>query len=87
MPCTDTNECKEPLSNAAQTASHEKHEEEACGPFCACFCCGHIVSQNFQVPKITVAKPVIKERLQSFYDNISLPSDFFGNIWQPPKVS
>jgi hypothetical protein len=89
LPCMDGDECNEPIEiSVAQTADQHQHEnsEEACGPFCNCICCGNIVSQNFQMLKIAAEKPLPAKKIQSYYNNISLSSDFFGNIWQPPRL-
>jgi len=85
----DTDECAEQkAASFVQPADHQNHqnEDEACAPFCNCTCCGHVVNSNSLEIKIAVVKPFFKEELQSYYNNISLPSDFFGNIWQPPRV-
>jgi hypothetical protein len=85
--CAETNTCKDELQNSAlQTADHGEHEDEDCGNFCTCSCCVHIVSANFQSPQIIIDKPFTKRQLLSIYNNISLPSNYFGNIWQPPRV-
>ncbi len=71
-----------------QTETHSGNEKktEDCGAFCTCSCCVHIVSVSFQSPVIIIDKPLLKSKQQSVYNNISLPSNYFGNIWQPPKI-
>ncbi|HAO45399.1 MAG TPA: hypothetical protein DCQ97_00630, partial [Chitinophagaceae bacterium] len=66
---------------------NHQDEEESCAPFCNCACCGHIVTSNFNSLKITAVKPVVSKRQACFYNSITLPSDHFGNIWQPPRVT
>jgi hypothetical protein len=75
-------------SSVTQTENHPGHEKktEDCGAFCTCSCCVHIVSINFQTPVIIIDKPLIKSKQLSVYNNISLHSNYFGNIWQPPKI-
>jgi len=84
----DNDECNALPGIVLQTAGHSGHQddEEACAPFCNCTCCGHVVNSNSFLIKIAAVKPLFKEKPQTYYNNISLPSDFFGNIWQPPRV-
>ena len=79
--CTD-----EVQSSVLQTADNREHETEDCSNFCNCSCCVHIVHVNYQSTVIVIAKPLDKTKISSFYNNISLPSNYFGNIWQPPKI-
>jgi hypothetical protein len=88
--CAGTDGCADEIQSAVtQTGNNTGHENEKedCGAFCTCSCCVHIVSVSFQSPVIIVDKPLIKSKQQSVYNNISLPSNYFGNIWQPPKMS
>lgn len=90
LPCTDTSEChKDSTTSITVLSGHENHpqENEICNPFCSCACCGHIVTTNFQPNKIMACRIFPQQQLQYFYENVSLSSDFFGNIWQPPKFS
>jgi hypothetical protein len=85
--CTGADNCSEELTNTVGRAtSHGEREKEDCGNFCNCSCCVHIVSVNFQLSAISIDKPVSEGTKHSFYHNISLPSNYFGNIWQPPKM-
>jgi hypothetical protein len=86
--CAGENNCNDELENAVtKTTGNDKHEKEDCGNFCACSCCVHIVSVNFQSQMISIDKPFEETAKQAFYQNVSLPSNYFGNIWQPPKMS
>ena len=88
--CAETDTCNDDLqSSVTQTGNHPEpgKEKEDCGSFCTCSCCVHIVSVNFQLYKISAEKLLDRNRLRLFYDDISLPSNYFGNIWQPPKFS
>src|SRR5688572_2639601 len=90
LACAETDLCADDQqTSVTQTMDHEEHEDEndGCGSFCDCTCCVHIVSANFQSPVIIIDKPLLKNSMQIFYKNISLPSNHFGNIWQPPKMS
>jgi len=85
----DNDECSEPVTvSVSQPADQHNHqgEEESCAPFCNCACCGHIVTSNLHTLKIAAIKPVAGKNRPSYYNSISLPSDHFGNIWQPPRI-
>ena len=90
MFCSDTDECTE-VSKTEATHSNSNKEtdqhEEPCNPFCSCVCCAHIFSPNSLLNNLAVVKPVTKKQQQFFYNNISLSSYYFGNIWQPPKTA
>jgi hypothetical protein len=87
LACAENGLCAdEPQSSVAQNAGQDEHEQEDCGAFCTCSCCVHIVSVNLQFPHFLSEKISAKRTLFFFYHNISLPSNFFGNIWQPPKI-
>ncbi len=89
MPCTETDECnalvQTALSGSTNDHKEQQHENEGCNPFCSCECCGQLIFSNFQPDKNVVTKPIENQKLHSFYKNIFLSSDHFGNIWQPPK--
>jgi hypothetical protein len=89
LPCADGSECDDTLLiTFTQTRNHKepKNDRQACNPFCNCSCCVHIIVPNFQLPKITVVKPLATKKLASSYSDILLPSSLSGNIWQPPKL-
>ena len=82
--CAETEICAADDECTDDACSDE--EKEDCGSFCACSCCVHIVSTNLQLPAISSEKVTLKSLDLNFYHNISLPSNHFGNIWQPPRV-
>ena len=85
--CAGEDNCKDELETVVtKAADNEDHEKEDCGNFCTCTCCVHIAPVNFQAQAITIDKQVQEITKHSFYHNISLPSNYFGNIWQPPKM-
>jgi hypothetical protein len=85
--CFGTDTCSDEQENAVtQTTGHED-EKDDCGSFCTCSCCVHIVSVNYQLAVVIDDKPFLKASQLSSYYSISLPSNYFGNIWQPPKMS
>ncbi len=87
--CAVTDVCSDEAEHVVtQTDNHTSNEdEEDCGNFCTCSCCVHIVSVNFQAAVILNEKQLFKNKQLSSYYSISLPSNYFGNIWQPPKMS
>ncbi len=91
LPCRDIEDgshlqMQQTISGTGSGAQHGHHEEEACSPFCSCNCCGQNYSPNFHFPKIAVKKMLVSSVKEDTYSGIFLPSDFFGNIWQPPKL-
>jgi hypothetical protein len=88
LPCISCSD-KEEFINDSQTqitqSPGNQHENEACTPFCTCACCGQILVLNLQFNKTIIDKTLHRQLLQYYYSSIILPSDYFGNIWQPPK--
>ncbi|MGB4844750.1 MAG: DUF6660 family protein [Ferruginibacter sp.] len=79
--------CTDEIQNSiTQTDNHTDDEDEDCGSFCTCSCCMHIVTVSTAFQEMLMEKPVINPN-HFFYTNISLPSNYFGNIWQPPRMS
>lgn len=92
LPCSDSSECADyaQTSQVAQADTHQdhSHETEACSPFCTCSCCGVQVPQiSFSNPLPQPKAPVQEEtKAYSLYRPSACP-DFYGNIWQPPKIA
>jgi hypothetical protein len=86
MPCTDGAEAVE--NNAithSQNQEKEQHENDNCPPFCSCLCCGQTVAA-YQSIKIQLQVPAVKNNISYFTNNTSLCANYFGSIWQPPKL-
>lgn len=89
LPCADKTDCKyqeSEISNFA-TKDHTEHkgDTENCSPFCMCACCEQSVS--FILTPITL-KNVKVSSIEVFHVyKISLVSETFESIWQPPKIS
>jgi hypothetical protein len=69
-----------------ETHQKDKHENHTCTPFCVCVCCGSLVvlGQEFvsPAPVFAVSEMVsIKVLLKHYF-----VSNYFGFIWQPPKL-
>lgn len=97
VPCSDAyNSCNVDLP-AEHTAHHDDkaaaHEHSAdhddtCSPFCTCACCGI----SFTDLSFKVNSAIANDNLEYFERkfvvcDIAFRSSFFGNIWQPPRVS
>lgn len=90
MPCSDAyNECQNNTTTqeALQSHNHKNDQNDICSPFCICTCCSSIVNPKFtslsiRSPKFSIAS-TIKFPIQDF----SLISNYYGNIWQPPKIN
>lgn len=91
LPCGDTKDCKvldSGKESFAQTNHHDHQEDaESCSPFCTCACCGSNIGFNFQCPVlITDNTPSFFPHRESIIlENHAFASNFYGNIWQPPK--
>lgn len=92
LPCTDVEECNIvsqtsiAISNTTEHKDH-KHESEHCSPFCTCACCSTSISFSYINTFQISAKPVFNTSISYPLFNENIKSSFFGNIWQPPKIS
>jgi hypothetical protein len=90
MPCADTAEkcLKSNEATTSQTGNHKESQEhnETCSPFCICACCGHQAAFNIFPASIKYIKPFKAEKQTPVY-NQNIVSAYYGNIWQPPKLS
>jgi len=85
--CAETLVCADETTQLIQAENHEEHQEEDCGSFCNCSCCVHIVSVNYQQNVLEVKKTVLVNSRVFFYCDVTIPSNYFGNIWQPPRLA
>lgn len=90
MPCSDVPD--ERQSNAAKrelikSYSHQADRNDICSPFCTCNCCSTSVSLKFIPYLIRSVKPNAGTALQYPIRDFTLVSNFYGNIWQPPKIN
>jgi len=87
LPCADAGAGKGVAQTEVSKAGcGSQHEEEACGPFCSCTCCGQIFTPGPQLMKVASIKPAVQKQ-SWFYKNVSLASNFLSSVWQPPKFS
>lgn len=89
-PCADKyEEClKSNQAIISQTGNHNANKEhnETCSPFCICACCGHQAPFNIFSVSIKYTK-AFKVEKQFPISNQRIVSCYYGNIWQPPKLS
>lgn len=90
MPCSDAyNDCKDntEFADNSQSHNHKSDTNDFCSPFCTCTCCSVSANPNFAPFSIEVKKLVAVSKLSFQNREFFLASNFYGNIWQPPKIS
>jgi hypothetical protein len=60
--------------------------EDACSPICNCTCCGQLLVSHEIVSYLKLPKRLILSKQKIFYNEI-FSTDYFCNIWQPPKLN
>lgn len=87
IPCSDGfNEC-ESTQATHETHNHGNDQTDQCSPFCVCACCGTVVTLKMFRVSTQVAKLPIKEKQKFPVKEFDFTSNFYKNIWQPPKIS
>ncbi len=90
-PCSDANNrCVQTTMETElnQPHSHSDDDGDACSIFCYCNCCsGNITAFEYQIPRIDGIPISIYFDNRLPVLNTTLVSNYFGSIWQPPKVS
>jgi hypothetical protein len=71
-----------------QSHNHAQDKEDGCTPFCICTCCGTNIVLNFSFPPLIseINQCFLSEKVKINFYNTTFISDFYGNIWQPPKI-
>ena len=90
MPCSDaSNDCrsKTEVAERADAHSHKNDTNDICSPFCTCTCCSVSANPKFTPFSIKIAKLVVVSKLTFPNREFSFVSNFYGNIWRPPKIS
>lgn len=90
MPCGDEADCGRSAASKTELVvsmghSNHQHETENCSPFCICACCGQNLVNNAYSSTIEI-KPTVFARKQVSVYKVFFTSDFYANIWQPPKI-
>ena len=90
VPCSDMhNKCNTENSKTelTQNHNHQNDTNDNCTPFCTCACCSaSVVALDFA--PFHIKKPAefsISQKIT--IRNFSFVSNYFGNIWKPPKIS
>jgi len=90
VPCSDAhNRCNTSKTIAASEQSHQHSQDndDVCAPFCHCSCCSLSIAiinpDFFNGNKPLAAYPAEKVFIRDF----SFLSNYYGNIWQPPKIN
>ncbi|WP_126974316.1 DUF6660 family protein [Gynurincola endophyticus] len=91
-PCSDAeNNCDNlagiPLSGQLKDHAHNQDKDDLCSPFCNCVCCSvNVRSIDFTITRIhTPVLPFIA--LNDILSDSALVSNYYGNIWQPPRFN
>ncbi|HAK79170.1 MAG TPA: hypothetical protein DCM71_20255 [Runella sp.] len=90
LPCRDIEGChtlNKGKTPSAQTTHADHHgHTNACSPFCTC--CGSTIAFNFQFPLLVPdnQSSFFTQRVKNILHDDSFFSNFYGNIWQPPKI-
>ncbi len=94
IPCSDETEQILPAYSSSYIhtsnthSGHNHHNEscDLCSPFCICACCGGFGFEPKQIilKELLLADFPSDRNYYTFYDSFS--SNFYGNIWQPPKI-
>ena len=91
MPCTDAfHDCQNKTNNSfitGQTNKHQPGSSDNCSPFCLCSCCNATTTFKITDNKILLTVlPFLPKSITPVKD-VNFVSEFYGNIWQPPKIS
>ncbi len=87
VPCSDVhNDCNNSKTELIQSHDHKQDQNDNCSPFCTCACCSASVVASYLVPTQYNAPMEFSIAQKISICNFSFISNFFGNIWQPPKV-
>ena len=89
IPCSDTSlECSNTIEQTTTETAHNHNGKtnDSCTPFCFCSCCSLQISAyyfNHSELGITIQKYTTP---QNIIQDIRFISNYYGNIWQPPKI-
>jgi hypothetical protein len=90
MPCADMEADNSAHNNTEFASNHDKDSHnksnDLCSPFCICSCCGSQIANYSQ--SIIISFPILSKSIQTqlpTYQSV-LTSNFYGSIWQPPKL-
>ena len=90
IPCNDAhNDCKSntEITDSSQSHNHRSDHNDGCSPFCACPCCGVSANLKFTPFSFKVATIIAVSKLTFPKRDFTFVSNYYGNIWQPPKIN
>lgn len=88
IPCSDANNTlnhEETKTEFAQSHDHDSDASDQCSPFCVCLCCHSSVTIAKAFVN-TIAGPVFQLTKAPVYRS-QFHSNYYVDIWQPPKIS
>ena len=87
LPCTDMLEGEESSASyefvTAPTGEHSHFHLDSCSPFC--ICCQMVISTPTTYEALTIAQATATIPSYS-YPLTVWSSNYYGNIWTPPKI-
>ena len=89
VPCSDVhNNCndKKATTELTQNHDHQQDQDDNCSPFCICNCCQTAMTLNFTNTTFKIKNLFVEIDVKIANRNFSFISNFYGNIWQPPKI-
>ncbi|TXH21148.1 MAG: hypothetical protein E6Q95_04325 [Chitinophagaceae bacterium] len=87
-PCSDsTMDCTKIVQDSTETAHHHNGKtNDSCTPFCFCSCCSiQISAYHFNYSTLGIPTKKYYSPL-NVIEEIKFISNYYGNIWQPPKI-
>ncbi|MCH4830183.1 MULTISPECIES: DUF6660 family protein [Flavobacterium] len=92
LPCLDMIEHDISMAKDLQSDQHSKNhshkeDDDLCSPFCVCNCCGIqvLVYQSIISYDLETFSIIKTENKESLYKSVFY-TNFYNNIWQPPKI-
>ncbi|WP_310586047.1 DUF6660 family protein [Runella sp. MFBS21] len=89
LPCED--DACHGMNNGKASSSQSNHADhqgdtKCCSPFCTC--CGSNIAFSFHFPVLVPENRTsfFTQKVKIAFHNDSFFSNFYGNIWQPPKI-
>jgi len=84
--CEDSRAGDSPLQVGKTSSPTDKSKDDACSPFCSCFCCPS--SAFFYNKELQITAPVVLYINRNFsYADQQFISYNMHAIWQPPKLA
>lgn len=92
IPCGDVYNACEPSAQTATTPDKDNHShgndsDDVCSPFCTCSCCNISVNAKPNFTKLREDRVYSNNTKKSPVYNSTCTAGFYGNIWQPPRLS